>query len=82
MEKDDIKELFDIKLQSLHDNLGIKLDAILEQTKKTNGRVSRLEDETRIARFAQKYPKLAVAALIGGSAGVSAGLPAIIDLIK
>jgi len=81
MQNDDIKELFDVKLQALHDNLGGKLDAILEQTKKTNGRVTRLEKETRVARFAEKYPKIAVAALIGGSASVSAGIPAVIELI-
>lgn len=45
------------KLQLLWDNHEKFLRKILEQTKKTNWRVTKLEEETRIARWFTRNPK-------------------------
>lgn len=46
------------KIDSNHKIVSMQLDRILEQTTKTNGRVSELEDQTQFVRFFEKRPFL------------------------
>ena len=53
------------EINSNHVETTLLLKQILEQAKRTNGRVTVLEEETRFMRNITKYPKLTWLALLG-----------------
>lgn len=70
MTKDD-KQLLDemikgvnARIDSTHEIVMLQLEQILEQTKKTNGRVTKLEQETTFWRWFERKPVRFVAAVI------------------
>lgn len=48
------------EIRAKDDLIQLQLQKILDQTTKTNGRVNRLEEETKIWRILQENPKLAL----------------------
>lgn len=75
-------ELVNLKQDSNHKETTIILKQILEQTKKTNGRVTCLEKETQFTRTLTKYPKLTGLAFIGTIViGIASGVMGIIKLL-
>lgn len=74
-------ELVNEKIDTNHKETTIILKQILEQTKKTNGRVTCLEEETRFTRTVTKYPKLSALAFVGLIVvGVATGIVGIIKI--
>lgn len=66
-EKKLLEELFDLKLEWLAEKLDGKLTKILDQTTRTNGRVTKLEEstvgileQTAVIRFLHRNPKTCV----------------------
>jgi hypothetical protein len=64
LDKEKFGRVYD-RIESNHNEVLFKLEKILEQTTKTNGRVTLLEAETRFIRAITRYPKIAVLAFIG-----------------
>jgi hypothetical protein len=60
------------EINSNHMETTMLLKQILDQAKRTNGRVTVLEEETRFARNITKYPKLTWLAILGAIALVYA----------
>ena len=48
------------EIRAKDDLIQLQLQKILDQTTKTNGRVNKLEEETKIWRLLQQNPKLAL----------------------
>lgn len=46
------------EIRAKDDLIQLQLQKILDQTTKTNGRVNRIEEETKVWRFLQQNPKL------------------------
>lgn len=58
-------DLITLQLKTILQQTTTQLDRILQQTTTTNGRVTKLELETKIWRFFQSYPKIALLMFFG-----------------
>lgn len=89
MNKDDsclIDEMFRgvrAEIKAKDDIIMLKLEQILEQTTKTNGRVTKLEEQTAIGRWFERNPRrfIAVGVILVIFASIG-GKEVIIDLVK
>jgi hypothetical protein len=74
------------EIRANNELIQMQLQKILDQTVKTNGRVTKLEEETKVWRFAQQNPRSAFAIAVGLVFAVvkitSLGFEKVITLIK
>lgn len=63
---------FSLQMGSFEERNSLKQNEIIEHQKETNGRITRLENETRIYRWATNNPKLAVGIAIILIVGIAA----------
>lgn len=59
---DDLGVSLRSEIRAKDDLIQMQLQKILDQTTKTNGRVNKLEEETKIIRYFSNHPKLAIVA--------------------
>jgi hypothetical protein len=84
------KEFINVKIDVLNERIEsgnniilLELDLIKQQTIKTNGRVTCLEEETKVVRFFSKRPVLAFLIFIGIILLIGViGLPELFTIIK
>ena len=70
-----LEKLFDAKLK----NLNTKLTQIEAHLREQNGSIQNLRDETRLVRFFSRYPKLALASIVGLLASLTSGLQILLE---
>lgn len=75
-------DLITLQLKTILQQTTTQLERILQQTTMTNGRVTKLELETKIWRFLQGYPKIAILIFFGVVFVMQYGLFELIKLIK